>query len=262
MPAVPAPVPGFLDGAQHLLGGFGMWRRRPGLMVLGMLPALLVLLVVGALLVTLLLTLGDLVAWATPFADGWADAGRVALRVGLGLVTFVGASVLAVLTFTALTLTVGDPFYERIWRATEEILGDAPDGDGLGFWASARDAGVLLILGLATGVGLFVLGLVPFLGGVVGTVLGVLVSGWLLGSELLNRPLEARGVDRAARRELLRGHRAAVLGYGVATQVCFLVPFGGVAVMPAAVVGSTTLARDLLGDPRSRRFLAQATAAG
>ncbi|TIC84517.1 hypothetical protein E8D37_04260 [Nocardioides sp. GY 10127] len=226
-----------------------MWRRRPGLMLRGMLPALLVLLLLVGLFTGLVLEVGDLVAWATPFADGWAAGLRSALRVGLALVVLAATVILFSVTFTALTLTLGDPFYERVWRATEELLGDPPEGDGLGFWASARDALVLLGLGLAVGVGLFVLGFVPVVGGVGGTVLGVVVAGWLLGSELLNRPLEARGIDRAGRRALLRGHRSAVLGYGVATQVCFLVPLGGVAVMPAAVVGATTLARDLLSTP-------------
>jgi CysZ protein len=43
-----------------------------------------------------------------------------------------------------------------------------------------------------------------------------------------------------------------VLGFGVATQLCFLVPLGAVATMPAAVAGSTMLARELLdaNEPR------------
>jgi CysZ protein len=52
----------------------------------------------------------------------------------------------------------------------------------------------------------------------------------------------------------MRAHRARVLGFGVATQLCFLVPLGAVATMPAAVAGSTLLAHSLFGreptDPR------------
>ncbi len=84
---------------------------------------------------------------------------------------------------------------------------------------------------------------------VVGLVLGVAVSGRLLAAELVSRALEARGMDRAARAEVLARDRGAVLGFGVATQLCFLVPLGAVAVMPAAVAGATMLARDLLDRP-------------
>ena len=68
----------------------------------------------------------------------------------------------------------------------------------------------------------------------------------LLADELTSRALVARGLDAAARRALRKDNRARVLGFGVATQLCFLVPLGAVLAMPAAVAGSTVLARTLL----------------
>lgn len=238
-----------MRGPSYLLRGLGMWRRRPGLMLLGMLPALLVLGAVLAALVGLLLHVGDLVAWATPFADDWAETLRGLLRVGLAVLVVLGFVVVSSLTFTAVTLTVGDPFYERIWAETERMLGGEVPDQGPGFWKSAKDGAALAGTGLLLGVGVFVLGLLPVIGAVVGLVLGVAVSGRLLAAELVSRALEARGMDRVARAEVLRRDRGAVLGFGVATQLCFLVPLGAVAVMPAAVVGATMLARDLLERP-------------
>jgi CysZ protein len=215
-------------------------------MLLGMVPALLVLLAVLAALVALLLHVGDLVAWATPFADGWSGGLRDLLRLGLAVLVVLGFVVVSSLTFTAVTLTVGDPFYEKIWAETERMLGGEVPDQGPGLWTSVKDGAALAGTGLLLGVGVFVLGLLPVVGAVVGLVLGVTVSGRLLAGELLSRPLEARGMDRVARAEVLRRDRATVLGFGVATQLCFLVPLGAVAVMPAAVAGATMLARDLL----------------
>lgn len=238
-----------MRGPSYLVRGLGTWRRRPGLMLLGMVPALLVLLAVLAALVALLLHVGDLVAWATPFADDWSGSLRDLLRLGLAVLVVLGFVVVSSLTFTAITLTVGDPFYEKIWAETERMLGgDVPD-QGPGLWKSVKDGAALAGTGLLLGVGVFVLGLLPVVGAVVGLVLGVTVSGRLLAGELLSRPLEARGLDRVARAEVLRRDRATVLGFGVATQLCFLVPLGAVAVMPAAVAGATMLARDLLERP-------------
>ncbi|MGV3563363.1 MAG: EI24 domain-containing protein [Nocardioides sp.] len=238
-----------MRGPSYLVRGLGTWRRRPGLMLLGMVPALLVLLAVLAALVALLLHVGDLVAWATPFADDWSGGLRDLLRLGLAVLVVLGFVVVSSLTFTAITLTVGDPFYEKIWAETERMLGgDVPD-QGPGLWKSVKDGAALAGTGLLLGVGVFVLGLLPVVGAVVGLVLGVTVSGRLLAGELLSRPLEARGLDRVARAEVLRRDRATVLGFGVATQLCFLVPLGAVAVMPAAVAGATMLARDLLERP-------------
>lgn len=223
-----------------------MWRHRPRLMLLGMVPALVVFLLLLAALLALLFFVDDLVDWATPFADGWGTTPRTVLRIGLMLAVLAAAVFLAAVTFVALTLAVGDPFYERIWRETEAMLGGPVPEGGVGLWRSARDAVTFAGISLLAAAGVLLAGFLPLIGPVVGVVLGLVVSGRLLATELVSRPLEARGMDRAGRKAVLGSHRGRVLGFGMATQACFLVPFGAILVMPAAVVGSTMLARDLL----------------
>jgi hypothetical protein len=55
------------------------------------------------------------------------------------------------------------------------------------------------------------------------------------------------------RRLALRTRTSLALGFGVAVFVCFLVPFGAVLVIPAAVAGATLLARGVLGASLERR---------
>jgi CysZ protein len=211
-----------------------------------MLPALIVFAVLGSGFVLLLLNVGDVAAWATPFADDWAGLLRSLVRVLLALAVLVGALMLSSALFVGLTLTLGDPFYERIWRATEASFGGPVPDHGVGFWRSLRDALRLVVVGLGFSVLVLLSGLVPVVGPVAGIVLGVVFSGRLLARELLGRPLGARGLDDAGQRAAASSHRSTVLGFGIATQVCFLVPLGGVLVMPAAVAGATILAREEL----------------
>jgi CysZ protein len=239
----------FAGGVGHLARGFGMWRRRPGLMLLGMVPALVVFLLLLAAFLVLLWKVDDLVGWATPFADDWATTARTILRLGLMLAVLSAAIFVSAALFVALTLAVGEPFYERIWRATEQMLGGPVPDHEIGALRSVGDSLAFAVLCVVCGAGVLLVGFLPVVGPVLGTVVGVAVSGRLLASELVARPLEARGLDRAARKELLRRHPGGLLGFGIATQLCFLVPFGAILVMPAAVVGSTGLARDLLADP-------------
>jgi CysZ protein len=231
-------------GAGYLRRGLGFLRTRPRLLLLGMVPALIVFVLLAAAFVVLLLRVDDLVGWATPFADDWVGWLRTTVRVLLAVAVLVGALLLSSALFVGLTLTLGDPFYEHVWRETEKALGGPVPVHEPGFWAAARDGARLVAVGLGFSVLVLLSGFVPVVGPVAGIVLGVVFSGRLLARELLDRPLVARGLDEPARRRALQERRSVVLGFGVATQLWFLVPLGGVLVMPAAVAGATILARE------------------
>jgi CysZ protein len=223
-------------------------------MAMGLVPAL----IVGALFLSGLIALGvflpGITEAVTPFADGWPSFWATALRITVGTALFGAALVLVAVSFTALTLVIGEPFYERIWRAVEsDRTGEGFDAP-YGFWRSVADALGLITRGIAVALLATLLGFIPVVGGVISAILGALLTGWLLADELTARALTARGMVRSQRRALFRGRRARALGFGVATQLCFLVPLGAVVVMPAAVAGSTLLAHSLLDDaaPRTR----------
>lgn len=238
----------FFRGMRLLVRGFAFWSRRPGLMALGLLPAAIVAGLLLAGLVTLGTFLPDIADSLTPFADAWPVMWATVVRLAVGTAVLGAALVVAAVSFTALTLVVGEPFYDRIWKAAETATGHGRAEADYGFWRSVRDALALLARGAVIAALAALLGLVPLVGGALGAVVGVLLTGWLLAEELTARALAARGIGAAERRRLLRRSRGRSLGFGVATQLCFLVPLGAVAVMPAAVVGSTMLAHSLLGE--------------
>ncbi|MCC4906706.1 EI24 domain-containing protein [Microbacterium sp. cx-59] len=236
----------FFAGVRTLLGGFGWWRVRPGLMLLGLVPAAVVSLVLAAALVTLGFWIAPLAETLTPFANGWDAPWPFVVRIAAGTAVFGAALLLSATLFTALTLLIGEPFYDRIWRGVEaaEAPDEPLDTDG-GFWAGIADAASLILRGILAAIIAFAVGLIPFVGGALGAITGILLSGWILADELSGRALTVRGIDHRARRRMLRAHRARAFGFGVATQLCFLIPLGAVLTMPAAVVGATRLARDV-----------------
>ncbi|MBT2483412.1 MULTISPECIES: EI24 domain-containing protein [unclassified Microbacterium] len=236
----------FSIGVRTLFRGFGLWRTRPGLMNLGLIPAVITVILLAALLLPLILNMGSITTWVTPFAQGWTEPWRGLVRGAIGFVIIVAALALSSATFTALTLTIGDPFYERIWRAVEVDLGEAPPAEGGSFWTTLGEGLRLILLGILIAITVLLCGLIPAIGGILGPVTGVILTGRLLARELTGRAFDARDLSPAARASLFSGSRARVLGFGVATQLCFLIPGGAVLVMPAAVAGSTMLARDML----------------
>lgn len=224
-------------------------------MALGLVPAAIVAVVLLVGLITLGVALPGIADALTPFADGWPGLWASVIRIAVGTALLGAALVVVAVSFTALTLIIGEPFYARIWRSVEQDL-DAESGAGAGidveygFWRSVADGIRLVARGLAGALAALLIGLIPVVGSVLGAVFAVTFTGWLLADELSSRALTARGLDHAARRAIVRTHRARMLGFGVATQLCFMVPLGAVVTMPAAVAGSTALARSVLTPSR------------
>ena len=227
-----------------------MWLTSPRLMLLGALPALIVGLIYSATLVVFALNLEAIAAIVTPFADEWTEPAASAVRFGAGIALIAAVVFLAIITFAGVTLAVGDPFYERIWRAVETRLGDAPKEADEPFWTSVRRAigtGIRLLgLTILVGLAVFATSLLPLAGPVLAPALGALLGGWILALETSGFAFDARRINLRDRRRILGARRATTLGFGVVAYLLFLIPLGALLVMPAAVAGATMLARDSL----------------
>ena len=243
----------FFAGVGFVGKGFRTYATSPRLMWLGVLPALIVGLVYAAAIVILAMNLDGIVTAVTPFAHGWSLEPLVRIVAGLSIVVI--SVIVLVYTYVAITLAVGDPFYERIWRAVESRLGEAPADRKEGFWKPlGRGVGngiQLLLATIAVSIIVFALGFIPLVGQVLAPVLGAFFGGWFLTLELTGYAFDARGLRLRDRRRFLGARRSRTLGFGVATYLLFLVPFAVIFVMPAAVAGATLLARDAMTSGRS-----------
>jgi CysZ protein len=239
----------FALGASLLGRGVSLVLRTPRLLGLGLLPALISGVLYAAALITLVAFLPRLTGAVTWFADGWTPGWHDLLRILAGLALLGTAGLLGVLTFTAVTLLVGDPFYERLSDRVEDRYGGVPGAVPVVWWRNVLDSVRLIALSVLCGLPLFVLGFVPVVGQTVAPLLGAGVGGWLLAVELTGVPFQRRGQRLRDRRRALRSHGPVALGFGVAVFLSFLIPLGAILLMPAAVAGAALLARRALGQP-------------
>ncbi|PBC64189.1 hypothetical protein BKI49_10940 [Streptomyces sp. Tue6028] len=239
---------GYLVRGQRWVAGHG---KQFGF---GLLPGLITLVLYAAALVSLALYGEDFIGWATPFADDWTSPWQGLFRGFLTALLVALALLLAVLTFTAVTLLVGQPFYENLSEKVDRDV--SPDGtapeSGLPLWRelwiSGRDSLRILVRAAVWGVLLFALGFVPFVGQTVVPVVGFFVTGFFLTEELVAVALQRRRVDLRERLTLLRSRKMLVWGFGTPLGLAFLVPFVAVFLMPGAVAGATLMARELLDE--------------
>lgn len=237
-------------GVGYLGRGLGWVARRPKQWLFGLIPAVITLVLFVVALVFLGIYADDLGEWVTPFADGWSSILRKTVRMVAALAIFLTGVFLAVILFTAVTLLIGEPFYESIAVRVEESQGGAPPEPDAPFirelLRGIKDSIVIGLAALAFGVVFFVLGFVPLIGQTVVPVAALCVTGFFLSGELTAIALERRGLRRQDRFVLLKRNWLLVVGFGAATVVVFLLPLGAVLAMPGAVVGATLLARERL----------------
>ena len=238
----------------RLLAAGQRWAVRHGRdWRFGMVPALSPSPGTPLALVALALWAGGLVGWATPFADHWPSPWAGLFRGLLTAVLFGGALLLALMSFTAVTLLVGQPFYESLAARVDRGRGRCARTAGAAAVAGAVDVGPGQPAGADPGGGLrggAVRGrFLPVVGQTAVPVIGFGVSGFFLALELCAVAFQRRDVPLEVRLRLLRGRLPLVLGFGVPLVLAFLVPLVAVVLMPGAVAGATLLVRELVPPP-------------
>ncbi|MFG3255549.1 EI24 domain-containing protein [Streptomyces sp. NPDC048172] len=242
-------------GARYL-GRGQQWVLRHGRWFgFGLLPALVTLVLYVAALTVVGFWADDLAEWATPFADSWESPWQGLLRTVFAVLFWLAVAALAVVTFAAVTLLIGEPFYEKLSEQVETDEGGLPAGGPdhplwRELWISLCDSLYVLGRTLLWTVPLFFLGFVPFVGQSVIPVIAICVTGFFLALELTSVAMQRRGIAVRQRLAMLRQRKALALGFGAPLALLFLVPFVAVLLMPGAVAGAALLVRDLTGEGR------------
>lgn len=222
-------------------------------MLLGIVPAILVFVLLTLLLLGLVSVAPSIAAFLTPLPADWGQDVRTVLRAAIVLALVVGGVALAVVLYTALTLAIGAPIYERISRAVDDSHGGIANQAGRAVVSQLMDglsnAVRMAITAVALGLAVAVVGLIPVVGTAAAAVVAAVGGARIIAGELLGAPCDARGLTIGERRLLLRRNRWRGLGFGLACYLVFLVPGGAIILTPAAVAGATLLTRDLLGEP-------------
>ena len=244
------PVSEAVSGFTLLIRGFGLVVRRPRNFLLGAVPPAITSVLFAIVLVVLIARMGPIVEALTPFARRWPEGAEGAVQVAIGVALVGGVALLMVVTFTAITLAVGGPIYDKISEYVEREFGAAPSYDeplvhGIG--RSIRQSLAVIAVSAVGAVPLFLAGFIPIVGQSVVPVVAAMFGGWLLTIELLGGPFERRGLlTIRERRSAMRTRRLHVWGFGAPTFALLAVPFLAIMVFPAAAAGSTLLARELL----------------
>jgi CysZ protein len=241
----------FVTGVRLFGRGVGILLRSHRLLLIGALPAVLTALLLLGGMVALVNWLDEVAALVTPFAEDWTPGFRTTIRDAAGVAVLGAALVIGLISFTALTLAVGGPFYEHIAEQVEDDLGRGPTTQTpLPWWRllgwGLRDGVLLVLRSLMFTVPLLVAGFIPVIGQTVVPVLLTLVTAWFLALELVAVPFYRRGLNLKQRRQVLSTRRALALGLGTPATLLCAIPLAAIIVTPIAFVGGVLVAHETL----------------
>ena len=244
-----APIRGLASGIGLLVTGAGLVLRRARLFGLGLIPPLITSVLFLVLFVSASFVAPRIAVWATPFAEGWT--GVEALRALVSALVVGLSGLLLVLVFTATTLALGAPLYDRISEEIDARAGSfdrQPDEGPLrAIWSAITHLAGVIAVSVPVGLGLLVIGLIPGIGGFLTAVGSAVFGGWMIGIEMIGSAAGRRGIRTLAQRsKLLARDPWVVLGFAVPAFLLLSVPALGLIVFPMATAGGTLLTRRLV----------------
>lgn len=221
--------------AAHLLRGLRL-LASPGLRRFVWAPLLVNLVLYGAALYAGIRYFSLFMQWLLPAWLGF-------LAWVLWPVFALAFVLLMYFSFTAVANLIGSPFYgrlaEKTWAMVQGDNVELPE-QSLGKEMAAGIATELGRLGyfVARAVPLLILFAIPGVN-LVAPFLWMAFNAWFLALEYLAYPLELQGVVFERQRELAKGMRTGVFGFGGAAMLGLAVPGLNILIPPAAVVGAT-----------------------
>lgn len=227
-------------GAWHVPGGFIHLVRRPRLVPLAVLPALLAFACVGGSLALCLYAGPSIEAALTPAPDRVPTPVAALLTVSVWLATLLTALALGL----AVALLLAAPVLDRLSKETERAAAGSPDM-GLGLTWEVKESLRSALYFVAAAPLVFVIGLVPL----AGPPLAALWAARALSFQLTEPSLMRRGLGFAERRAWHRAWWPESMGFGLLALAVLLVPCANFALVPALVVGATRLVVELTGGP-------------
>lgn len=232
-----------VSGAGYLLTGLKLITQA-GIRKFVIIPLLINFLIFSILILLGMNYFGGLIDSVMPSLPDWLWWLSWLLWLVFGLATMV----IVFYTFSVIANLVAAPFNGLLAEAvayhltSQKTSAPGNTGDAIKDLAPAMMAELhkltymlmwmipALFLFVIPGINLFA----PFI--------WAILSAWLLGLEYLDYSLANQGLLFKQQRQLARGQRFGVLGFGAAVTVATMIPVLNFLVMPAAVAGATAFA--------------------
>src|SRR5690554_5321342 len=190
--------------------------------------------------------------WAKPTAGGALEQAVLVLWYVVYVLAILVSVALSYVIVLMLGGILASPFHDILSEATEKILlgTDEVEGTGLSFLVETlRSLGsniVIVLIYFSLLIPVLMLNLIPGLGTVAASALGMMLSAYFVGLEYCDPLLTRRNTPVKRKFGLIREHIWFAGAFGLGTNFLLLLPFLNFLCMPIAVMGGTAMGIVLL----------------
>lgn len=242
-------------GFTCIFRGFGLLFRRPRLWPWAIMPTVMNLLLIAIMLAAFIHYYGDLYGWLSshignldiqnPTAWYWHVLNAMLWVINILfqiLIVLISLIILLIVAY-GLSFIVAAPFNDALSERVEVMLtGQEPPAFTLKKFATdtlrtIRIESIKAIILIAIPVVLFVLNLIPAIGGPLYVLFTIIFGAWDLGFAFADLPMGRRVVSLKQRAEFAKANKWALIGFGSG----FVVPFFALICAAPMVVGGTIL---------------------
>jgi len=167
------------------------------------------------------------------------------LHILLIIIFFLLVLIICYLAFITLGNLITAPFNEKISQYTESSITKSEINYNVGFWKdvilNVKAEGLKIIFYLSILIPIFLLNLIPVIGSVLSTSLGILFSFFYNALDFLDYPMTRRFYTLGNKIKVIRSKKMLSIGFGCCAFLMMFLPVINIFLKPVCVTAGTAL---------------------
>lgn len=235
----------FFFGFVYPIKTIGFYLKHPKLVLYSIVPLIINIIIYGTIFILSYNYLTDYSSKITGSGNIDAAWWQELLNILLLIVLFLLVLVICYLAFVTIGNLITAPFNENISRYTEMIITNKEIEYNLGFWKDAflsvKAEGLKIIFYLSILIPIFLLNLLPVIGSVLSTSLGILFSFFFNALDFLDYPMTRKFYTLRKKINTVTSRKMLSMGFGCCVFFMMFVPIINVLLKPVCVTAGTAL---------------------
>jgi CysZ protein len=235
----------FFFGFVYPLKSMNFFLKNPKLVLYSIVPFIINIIIYGTIFILSYKWIIDYANTLTGSSDLAASWWQGLLNVMIIIISFFILLIICYLAFVTLGSIITAPFNEKISRYVEEYYTNSKIQYDVGFWKDAwisiKAELLKIAFYLSILIPIFLLNLMPVIGSILSTTLGIVFSFFYNSLDFLDYPMTRKFFTLRKKIKIVMSKKMLSIGFGCSVFFIMFLPFINVLLKPVCVSAGTAL---------------------